>query len=381
VPPDAASLALRAYSPAKVARELGALATRVARPSGGLVFVSGTLSAELRELAAALGESKLGFPWLIASGAGVLTERGEIEDQSAAAALVWSGGRARLALVDTPEPADFGETLCAALGELGAASGNRAVLLLARPEGFTPDLLAPLGSLGVAEAVFGAGTIGDPGVIVVFPDGTSGGGRGAALVIENLAVPIVRTASACRLVTPLYRVTEVQGAMVLGLNHRPALEVLAALGPELAGEQLVLAALVMGDPPSDPPRLDFLLRGIQGVDPDRQGVIVSGDIAPGMRLGFAVRDPAAARADLEAAVRELRQASAGAAPRFAVYLNCAARGSSLYGTYDVDTRILRQALPDTPLVGMQSSFEISPHRHQPALRLYSGVLGLFTAPS
>ena len=100
-----------------------------------------------------------------------------------------------------------------------------------------------------------------------------------------------------------------------------------------------------------------------------------------MRLGFAVRDPVAARTDLETVTRELRQQSAGAAPRFGIYLNCAARGSSLYGTYDVDIRILRQALPDTPLVGMQSSFEIAPHCQRPALRLYSGVVGLFTAPS
>jgi small ligand-binding sensory domain FIST len=374
-------MALRAYSPAKVTRELGAATARVVRPAGGILFVSGSLAAELPALGAALGDAKLGFPWLIASGAGVLTERGEIEDQSAAAALVWGGGSARLVLVDTPEPADFGQTLGRALGELAPATGSRAVLLLARPEGFGTDALAPLGNLGLGEAVFGAGTVGDPGVTGVFPDGSSADGRGAALVIDGPAMPIVRSSSACRLVTPLFRVTEVRGALVLGLDDQPALDVLGALGPEVGGEQLVLAALVAEDAPTDLPRSDFLLRGIQGVDPDRRGVIVSSELVSGMRLGFAVRDPVAARTDLETVTRELRQKSAGAAPRFAIYFNCAARGSSLYGAYDVDTRILRHALPDTPLVGLGSSFEIAPHSGRPALRLYSGVVGLFTAPS
>jgi small ligand-binding sensory domain FIST len=236
--------------------------------------------------------------------------------------------------------------------------------------------------LGALEdQVFGAGTAGEGSVMGLSPDGSVRVGQGAVLIIEGPASPIIRVSTACRLVTPLYRITEVRGSLLLGLDDEPALDVLGALSSELLGEQMVLAALGTPELNSSLGRPDILLRGIQGVDPEQRGLVISGELSVGMRFGFAVRDPAAARADLESLARSLRQATAGSAPRFAVYINCAARGSSLYGSYDVDTRILRSSLPDTPIVGMQSSFEIAPHGSRPALHLYSGVLGLFTTPS
>ena len=71
----------------------------------------------------------------------------------------------------------------------------------------------------------------------------------------------------------------------------------------------------------------------------------------------------------------------GAAPRFGIYLNCAGRGSSLYGKRDVDLKILKARLGELPLAGMQSSFEVSEVGGKPSLQLYTGVLGLFTSPS
>jgi small ligand-binding sensory domain FIST len=374
--PVAASVTLRAQSPLKVARELGATAARVARPSGGLVFASGQMAADLGRLAEALGEARLGFPWLLASGAGVLTERGEIEDQSAACGLVWSGHECRLAVVEASGPAELGRGLYAAISHSPPRSRHRAVLVFVRPEAHGPDLLGPLEVL--EDQVFGAGTAGEASVMGLSRDGSLRVGQGAVLAIEGPASPIIRVSPACRLVTPLYRITEVRGSLLLGLDDAPAL---GALSSELLGEQMVLAALGTPEAESSLGRPEILLRGIQGVDPDQRALVISGELSVGMRFGFAVRDPVAARADLESVARGLRQATAGSAPRFAVYLNCAARGSSLYGSYDVDTRILRSSLPDTPIVGMQSSFEIAPHGGRPALHLYSGVLGLFTTPS
>src|SRR6185503_13346600 len=88
--------------------------------------------------------------------------------------------------------------------------------------------------------------------------------------------------------------------------------------------------------PSERP--DVLIRAVQGVDPVRRGLLVSDEVRPGMRLAFAVRDARAAREDLQAAVRELVREAHGAAPRFGIYLNCAGRGTSLYGQRDVDLK-------------------------------------------
>jgi small ligand-binding sensory domain FIST len=134
-----------------------------------------------------------------------------------------------------------------------------------------------------------------------------------------------------------------------------------------------------GDRPSERP--EVLIRAVQGVDPVRRGLMVSDEVRPGMRIAFAVRDAKAAREDLTSAVRDLLREANGAAPRFGIYLNCAGRGSSLYGQRDVDLKILKARLGEMPLAGMQSSFEVSEVGGKPALQLYTGVLGLFTAPS
>jgi small ligand-binding sensory domain FIST len=117
------------------------------------------------------------------------------------------------------------------------------------------------------------------------------------------------------------------------------------------------------------------------VDPDRRALVVSGEIREGMRIAFVVRDPRAAREDFEAMTRELERDIAGALPRFGVLIDCAGRGSSLYGSEDVDVKILKSRFPGMPFAGLSSSFEIAPHFGKPTMQLYNGVVALFTSPS
>ena len=183
--------------------------------------------------------------------------------------------------------------------------------------------------------------------------------------------------------------------MVLEIEGAPALEVLSSVADNLEDQPLVFVALAPPLVPDTqvfdptlrhsthpaPPRPDVLIRAVQGVDPVRRGLLVSDEVRPGMRLAFAVRDAKAAREDLTSAVRDVLREANGAAPRFGIYINCAGRGSSLYGQRDVDLKILKARLGELPLAGMQSSFEISEVGGKPSLQLYTGVLGLFTAPS
>jgi small ligand-binding sensory domain FIST len=194
---------------------------------------------------------------------------------------------------------------------------------------------------------------------------------------------------------PLQVISKTRGSMVLEIEGAPALDVLSSVADNLEDQPLVFVALapaVTRDPygldpalerPGDrpPERPEVLIRAVQGVDPVRRGLLVSDEVRPGMRLAFAVRDAKAAREDLTFAVRDLLREANGAAPRFGIYLNCAGRGSSLYGQRDVDLKILKARLGEMPLAGMQSSFEVSEVGGKPSLQLYTGVLGLFTAPS
>ncbi len=376
---SAVSVAIRGRSPSEAARTIADAVRRLPRPSGGVVFASGVLAERLDQLAEALAASALGLPMILASGAGVLTERGEIEGESAAAALLWSGGNARTFCARGNGADELGERLAKAV-----AAGNDArrgtLVVFMRPDGVAPHALEPLQQLGGISTIFGAGSVGSPGVLALNADGSVQRGGAAAMLLHGLPVPSVRTSPACRLLMPLRRITDSAGSMVLELEGEPALDVLSTVAEGLADQPLIFAVLAEGDAPRAG-RAEVVVRAVQGVDPIRRGLMVSDEVRPGLRMAFAVRDPGAAKLDLEAVLRELSQQLAGAAPCFGLYLTCAGRGASLYGSYSVDVRMLRARFGDIPLAGMHSSFELAPHEGKPTVQLYTGVLALFSQAS
>jgi small ligand-binding sensory domain FIST len=260
--------------------------------------------------------------------------------------------------------------------------GTRAtVLLFVQARGFGVDSLEPFASMPAGSTMLGAGTPGDAPIFAVESGRRLAQGRVGALVVRGLSPALVRASPACRSLTPLRPITQARGPLVLEIGGEPALDVLEAAAKELRGQPLVLTLLSPPETAEEVVRPELLVRGIQGVDPARRAIMLSGELAIGSRLAFAVKDGTAARSDLELVVRDLARETAGAAPLFGVYLNCASRGAGLYGTTDVDVRILRGRFPEVPLIGMQSAFEIAPYLRRPALHLYSGVFAMFTSPS
>lgn len=373
----ASSWEAKTTAPDRVASVLGQAVTSVRSATGALVFVSGTLAERLGATAEAIAALRLPFPIGIAAGAGVMTERGEIEGQSAAAGVVWSGGKTELVTLAGAGD-EIGESLARVLAD---QTGKTAptVLCFVRPDGFGPTSLNPLGDLRGTRHVLGAGTAGNPGAAALFPDGRVVAGS-IAMILRGLGAPAIGSAHSARLLSPLKTITACRGALVAGIDGEPALDVLASHGEKLRDRPLVL--VVLADETDDGSgRPALLVRGIQGVDPDRRAIVVSDEIHEGMRIAFAIRDPRAARDDFEAMTRELERGVAGAAPRFGVVMNCAGRGSGLYGTHDVDTKLLRTRFPRMPFAGLASTFEIAPHGGKPTLQLYTGVVAVFTSPS
>lgn len=393
----AQSFSFAGEDPEKAARAFIQAARRVTRASGAVIFTCGRVGERALELGRAVVRGMPGLPVCLAAGAGVVSERGEVEGQSAAAGIVWSGGQAEVFSVSGSAEA-LGSQLSSAIQACEGANRNLTALVFTRPSGLAPHVLEPLGELKRTR-VLGAGTVGEAPVVTVSPDGTIATGPAGGLVLTGLTTPLVRASAACRLLMPLKVITKTRGSMVLEIEGVPALEVLSSVAENLVDQPLVFVALappLRDDPakvdptiqhrlPSQserpPERPKLLIRAVQGVDPVRRGLLVSDEVRPGMRLAFAVRDAKAAREDLQTAVRELLREANGAAPRFGIYLNCAGRGSSLYGQKDVDLKILKARLGELPLAGMQSSFEVSEVGGKPALQLYTGVLGVFTAPS
>jgi hypothetical protein len=374
---SAASFVLETRSPDRVARDLAQAVARVGRPAGALVFTSGALSEAMPAMAREIARAAPGLTTLIASGAGVLTERGQLEGASAAAGIVWAGGRAEVLAVPAAGADEAVDGLARALSDRSAKTKPTALVFL-RPEGVTPTTLEPLADGRLTPALLGAGTL-DHDIIGVGADGTTTSGRAGALLIRGLSPPVIRTSPACRLLMPLRSITETRGALVTRIETEAALDVLSAVGESLEGQPLVFA--VLAEEGSESERAEVLVRAVQGVDPVRRGLLISEEVREGTLIAFAVRDAGQARRDLEAAARDALRNAAGAAPRFGIYVDCAGRGSNLYGAADVDTKILRARFGDMPFAGLSSSFEIAPYRGHSALQLYSGVVALFSAPS
>jgi small ligand-binding sensory domain FIST len=400
----AQSFSFAGEDPEKAARAFIQAARRVTRPSGAVIFAAGSVGERVLELGRAVAQGMPGLPICLATGAGVVSERGEIEGQSAATGMVWSGGKVEAFSVRGSNAEAVGSQLSSAIRRAASESAGRSTtaLVFARPNGLAPHVLEPLGELRRTR-VLGAGTVGEAPIVSVAADGQVSTGPAGGMVLTGLTMPLVCASAACRLLMPLKVITKTRGSMVLEIEGAPALEVLSSVADNLEDQPLVFVALappLRDDPLNIDPVLDrrleqrlehpaeraverpeVLIRAVQGVDPVRRGLLVSDEVRPGMRLAFAVRDAKAAREDLQIAVRELLREANGAAPRFGLYINCAGRGSSLYGQKDVDLKILKARLGELPLAGMQSSFEVSEVAGKPALQLYTGVLGVFTAPS
>ncbi len=377
----AQSFESRTGSPERAVAAFHGAFKEVSAAAAGIMFISGSLLEQQEALARLLAERQFGIPLLLVGAAGVLSERGELEGQSAATGLVWAGANAEIGVID----ANRGdEGLCEGLGRFVAEVGNRAaVVLFVSPGGFTPRAIQLLGQSSLGNLVFGGGTVGQPGVIAVGAQGELVTGRAVAMAVRGLGVPRVRTTYSCRLLGPLRPITKARGSLVLELGGEPALDVLTRAGQNLQGQPLIFTVLARNPQDrelADEPR-QLLIRGVQGIDPQARGLVVSEEVREGLFMTFGIRDPAAARDDLERLARELGREIAGAAPLAALYVNCGGRGRGLYGRANVDTRILRERFGDIPIAGMQSAFEIGPFGDAPSFQLYTGVLGLFSALS
>jgi small ligand-binding sensory domain FIST len=365
--------------PEEIAAQVRKTAASLGGPAvGGLVFLCGGPARQASVVGQALA-SLDSLPLLIACGAGVMGERGEHENVSAAVGLLWRGGSC-LPFgfdVDHSDGAGIADRISletrTALGE-----GSGAVALFAQPDVFPTNAVVCTHPASSSAPLFGGGVVGRPGALFVHrgevtPHDVVG------LAIRGLSPPVVRASTACRLLGELQPVTEAKGALVVRIGANSAIQELRNQARNSERRELLVVAIELGRDQASRPRL--LIRGIRGIDEGRGALLVSDEIREGTPVAFAVRDPSASRLELESSLRDMARDMAGGSARFGVYVDCAARGSEMYGVSNVDVDIIRRRFPSLPFIGIKTSFEIGPGRAGPAIHLYTGVLTLFHAPS
>ena len=121
---------------------------------------------------------------------------------------------------------------------------------------------------------------------------------------------------------------------------------------------------------------EYLVRNIIAIDPDTGVVAVAAEVEEGQSILFALREPAAAAADVARMAERVAKAAPPGGFKFGLYFNCLARGRSLYGQNGVDSAALARHLPGVPLLGFSCNAEIAPLRGANHLLTYTGVLVL-----
>ena len=363
---------------------LAALAASGAdRADLALVFTSGDTLSRAHALLHAVRRATGARAVVGCSGIGVLTERQEVEGETAVAVLAVRDDR----LVATPFlledlralGSDAGSRMAQAAAETVLQSGS----VIALPDAYGLDPWALLKRFDDAVGfvpVLGGVASGAALVELCNAEFAQGALAGVAL---SGSEPVVGVAQGCMPIGEPYVVTAADENVVHTIGSRPALRVLKEAIETLPdpAERVRRAGLFAGlaiDPAKSPlERGDFVVRNLVAID-DQSGAIALADrVRIGQTIQFQIRDAEAARQDLEGMLASVERALAGRRPTFGMYFNCAGRGRGLFGVPDHDVTLIREKLGEFPLAGFFGNGEFAPIGTRNLFHTYTGVLAVY----
>jgi small ligand-binding sensory domain FIST len=168
----------------------------------------------------------------------------------------------------------------------------------------------------------------------------------------------------CRPVGPTMVVTKAEGNELLELAGTPATEKLQEIVRELNPEDRELAfkglqiGIAMNEYAEEHERGDFLIRGVGGLDPQRQSIVVGDIVEVGRTVRFQVRDAAAADEELTHVLAQFRRHVME--PEAALLFTCNGRGRAMFPTPDHDVRVVARCLGIRDVAGFFAAGEIGP---------------------
>jgi small ligand-binding sensory domain FIST len=171
--------------------------------------------------------------------------------------------------------------------------------------------------------------------------------------------------------------TRTQGNMILEIDGRSPVDVLKEILDQPDNRPLgrlsvpLLAGI--GERICDG-RSDYVVRPFMVPDGDPKSLAVPEPVRTGQTIRFTLRDAISARDDMKAMLEEQVRARENHPPAFGLYFNCAGRGSALYGKSGLDPELIHRRFGNLPMVGIESSFEISPTCGRSQVHMLTGVL-------
>jgi len=369
-PAFAAGVGLGGHWPAAVKAALEALGPLPAGANLGFVYVSQAFAEDLSSIATFLAETTRLRDWVGAVGHGLLG----VKDGEAAVTLLagaFPDGGFHLFTGYSPDDGP------AFLSDHGAwLRSQHAVTGLVHADPREPLVVEMVSGLAETADAYLVGALTHSGEA---PSQVAGRmvSSGLSGVLFGDAVPLaVGLTQGCHPIGPPHLVTEVVDNVVMGLDGRPALEVLKEEAGEMIARDLSRAAgyIHVALPTEGSDNLnDYATRNLMGIDPKRGWLAVGERLLSGESLMFVRRDANAAQADMTRMLTGLKTRLAGRVPRGGLYISCIARGASMFGAADRETEMIAEMLGDFPLIGLSAAGEICHDR----LYGYTGVLALF----
>jgi len=340
-----------------------------------LVFASGAPAAAPALLTTAVQEVTGARVVMGCSGAGVLTEAGELEGDGVAVLAVHSitARTAQRSGLRTPQ------AISLALSDLELADHGAVIALFdAMTVSGVEAAAAIQRQLPRSVPVLGGGALGmtsEPWVLAGPPDAPASPDAIAAAWLPEVQCRW-GLSHACQPLTAPVPITEAEGGVILTIGGRRAIDVLreAVRAPMMADLEHMATRIFFGiADPGQPP----LIRPLLGIDPHGGAVAVGGlPVQTGQTVTVMVRDAAYARSGIS---QMLTEQLIGGDPAFGLFIKGAGRGQALYGELaGIETALVAQALPGVPIAGFLSGCELAPARPGGALHLYGGLLGVFS---
>jgi hypothetical protein len=208
----------------------------------------------------------------------------------------------------------------------------------------------------------------------------------ALLLSGNLRV-YTKVLHGCRPTSAYHRITKADGPVVLEIDERPALDLIGdILGPQLRNDYqqykfFVTFGVNYGEKWGAFNEDQYANRMCVNVDRNRAGLVLAEPLAEGtefqlMRRSF---DMDQYRTDTSSLLDEI--SSDNFVPFFALYLNCAGRAATYYGSEEEEAAYVAQGLNNrVPLLGVYEAGEITRIKQDLKLLDWSGVLLIFSYP-
>jgi small ligand-binding sensory domain FIST len=208
---------------------------------------------------------------------------------------------------------------------------------------------------------------------------------GAVGVVLSGAVEVRALVSqGCRPIGQPFAVTRSEGGVVAELGGRPAMERLRELLDGLDVREQALLRLgglqvgqVIDEHKAEFGRGDFLIRSLDGVDPDSGAIVLADPVELGQTLQFHLRDASAAGEELDTLLAPVR----GWNPRSVLLFSCNGRGRNFFDVPDHDAGKVRSATDAVPMAGFFAQGELGPVAGRTFLHSFTASLAVFCEPT